>query len=173
MFLKISQYSQESTCVGVFLIKLKAYLYYIGKKIKNFFFPYTYRIKYSKQLTTNFNKSSRPEVFCRKGVLSNFAKFTGKYLCQGLLFNKVAGLRPATLLKKRLWHKCFPVNFTKFLRTPFLQNTSGGCFCSTFGFQSNAYKESFLVISHIIFIFKFYVYWWKENEYLLAFNDIL
>ena len=33
--------------------------------------------------------------------------------------------RPATLLKKRLWHRCFPVNFVKFLRTPFLQNTSG------------------------------------------------
>ena len=30
-----------------------------------------------------------------------------------------AGLRPATLLKKRLWHRCFPVNFAKFLRTPF------------------------------------------------------
>ena len=34
-------------------------------------------------------------------------------------------VRPATLLKKRLWHRCFPVNFVKFLRTPFLQNTSG------------------------------------------------
>ena len=33
-------------------------------------------------------------------------------------------LRPATLLKKRLWHRCFPVNFVKFLRTAFLQNTS-------------------------------------------------
>ena len=31
----------------------------------------------------------------------------------------------ATLLKKRLWHRCFPVTFVKFLRTPFLQNTSG------------------------------------------------
>ena len=27
--------------------------------------------------------------------------------------------RPATLLKKRLWHRCFPMNFGKFLRTPF------------------------------------------------------
>ena len=61
----------------------------------------------------------------KKGVLRNFTKFTGKYLCQSLFFNKVAGLRPATLLKKRLWHRCFPVNFAKFLRTPFLQNTSG------------------------------------------------
>ena len=29
-------------------------------------------------------------------------------------------LRPATLLKKRLWHRCFPVDFAKFLRTPLL-----------------------------------------------------
>ena len=27
---------------------------------------------------------------------------------------------PATLLKKRLWHRCFRVNFAKFLRTPVL-----------------------------------------------------
>ena len=46
-------------------------------------------------------------------------------MCQSLFFNKVASLRPATLSKKRLWHRCFPVNFAKFLRTPFLQNTSG------------------------------------------------
>ena len=32
---------------------------------------------------------------------------------------KVAGLRPVTLLKRRLWHRCFPVNFMEFLRTPF------------------------------------------------------
>ena len=52
-------------------------------------------------------RSSRPEVFCKKGVLKNVAKFTGKHLCQSLLFNKVAVLMPTTLLKKRLWHRCF------------------------------------------------------------------
>ena len=41
-------------------------------------------------------RSSRPEVFCKKGVLRNIAKFTGKHLCQSLFFNKVAGLRPDT-----------------------------------------------------------------------------
>ena len=38
----------------------------------------------------------------RKGVLRNFAKLTGKHLCQDVFFNKVAGLKPTTLLKKRL-----------------------------------------------------------------------
>ena len=30
-----------------------------------------------------------------------------------------AGLRPATLLKKRFWHRCLPLNFEKFLGAPF------------------------------------------------------
>ena len=38
------------------------------------------------------DRSSRPEVFCKKGVLKNFEKFTGNHLCQSLFFNKVAGL---------------------------------------------------------------------------------
>ena len=65
-------------------------------------------------------RSSCPMVFYKMGVCRNFAKFTGKHLCQSLFFNKVAG-RPATLLKRRLWHRCFPVNFAKFLKTPFLK----------------------------------------------------
>ena len=56
-----------------------------------------------------FFGSSRPEVFCEKIVLKNFAKFTGKHLYQNLFF-----------IKKRLWYRCFPVNFAKFLRIPFL-----------------------------------------------------
>ena len=62
-------------------------------------------------------RSSCMEVFCRKVTFRNFAKFTGNRLCQSLFFNKVACLRPATLLK-RLWHWCFTVNFAKFLRIP-------------------------------------------------------
>ena len=58
------------------------------------------------------------EVFCKKGVFKNFAKLTGKHLCQIFFLNTGAGLRPATYLIKRLWHGCFPVNFAKFLRKP-------------------------------------------------------
>ena len=51
----------------------------------------------------------------RKCVLRNLAEFTGKYLHHGCFFNKVAGLSPSALLKKRLWRSCFPLNFAKFL----------------------------------------------------------
>ena len=60
--------------------------------------------------------NSRAAVFCKKDVLKNFAEFTEKYLCQSLFFNTVAGLK--------LWHRCFPVNFAKFLKAP-----SDNCFC--------------------------------------------
>ena len=46
-------------------------------------------------LDINILRSSHPGVFLKKGVLRNFAKFTGKYLCQSLFLNKVA-----TLFKK-------------------------------------------------------------------------
>ena len=36
----------------------------------------------------DFSRSSRPEVFCKKGVLENFTKFTEKHLCQSLFFKK-------------------------------------------------------------------------------------
>ena len=77
---------------------------------------YFYTVNQSLFDTNKQKQSSRGVLL--KGVLRNLTKFTGKQLYQRLFFNKVADLRPATLLKKRLWHRCFPVNFVKFLRTP-------------------------------------------------------
>ena len=51
--------------------------------------------------------------------LRNFTKFKGKHLCQSLFFHKVAGLRPSTLWKKKLWDRCVPVNVAKSLRKLF------------------------------------------------------
>ena len=60
-------------------------------------------------------RSSHSRCFVRKGVLRNFAR---KHLC------RVSFSINYFLLKRRLWHRCFLVNFAKFLRTPFLQNAS-------------------------------------------------
>ena len=51
----------------------------------------TFKVHYP--CLTLTTRSSRPEVFCKKGVVRNFAKFTGKHMCQSLFFNKVAGLQ--------------------------------------------------------------------------------
>ena len=75
------------------------------------------------------SKATTGGVSYKKDIFKNFSKFTGKHLCQGFFFNKAAGIFAGRqLLKKALWHKCFPVNFAKFLRTPFLKNTSGRWF---------------------------------------------
>ena len=59
------------------------------------------------------------------GVLKNFAQFNWKHMCQSLLSNKAAVQGLQLYLKMKLWHRYFPVNFAKSLRTPFLQKTPG------------------------------------------------
>ena len=75
-------------------------------------------IIHEKHRELNNLRRSRPELFCKKGVLKSFSNFTGKHVRQSLFFNKVASLMPATLLKKRPWHSCFFCEFCKLLRTP-------------------------------------------------------
>ena len=71
---------------------------------------YCFHWKFLVKLVRGWNYlSSRSEVFCKKSVLKNLSTLTGKRMCQGLDFNKVAGLR----------------HF--FYRTPFLPNASGLC----------------------------------------------
>ena len=50
-------------------------------------------------VTERSNRGNHQRCSMKTSVLRNFAKFTGKHLCKSLFFNKVAGLRPATLLK--------------------------------------------------------------------------
>ena len=60
-------------------------------------------------------------MFCKKRVLRKFAKFTEKHLRQNLFFNKVSGLRPATLLKKGTLTQVFSCELCEIsIRTPFL-----------------------------------------------------
>ena len=72
--------------------------------------------------------SSRPEVFSKKGVFESFRKFTGKQLCQGLFFNKIAGLRLQLYYKRDSVTGAFFVNFVKYLRTHFFIEHRPGCF---------------------------------------------
>ena len=63
------------------------------------------------------------------------------------LFNKVVDLKAWNFIKKRLEHRCFPVKLAKFLRTTFLQNTSGGCFWRCFIFYHHDLAKCSVCIS--------------------------
>ena len=59
----------------------------------------------------NERQKQLPGCSIEKAVLENFAKVTGKHLYRSLFYNKVVGLHSATLLKNRLRHRCFHVDF--------------------------------------------------------------
>ena len=63
-------------------------------------------------------------MFFKIGVLKNFANFIGKHQCWSIFFNKVAGLKN----QKETPTQVFSCEICEILRTPFLRNTSGGCF---------------------------------------------
>ena len=64
-------------------------------------------------------RGSRSKVFFKIDALQNFAIFTGKYLRWSIFFNKVARLKPETLLKKKFQQRSCPTNIAKFSRTAF------------------------------------------------------
>ena len=60
----------------------------------------------------------------KKGVLRNFAKFTGKHLCQSVFFNKVA-VAACNFIKKETQAPVFSCEFCEISKNTFSQNTSG------------------------------------------------
>ena len=91
------------------------------------------------QFCTNLGKeecicvrqSTNPTVTLRSShrtVLLKILQNSQNNICARVSFLiklQVSGLRPASLSKKRLWHRCFRTNFARILITPFyLQNTS-------------------------------------------------
>ena len=123
-------------------------------------------------------------------------------VAETLFFNKVWGLRPATLfkkslrpatllkkslrpttlLKKSLWHKCFPVNFMKFLRATFLQKFTTPNKVIEAVAQNCCAKALFLKVSQnsqentcarVSFIIKLQVSSWKKRLLHMCFLWIL
>ena len=82
-----------------------------------------------------------------KKVFLHFSQNSQENTCGRVsFFNKVAGLRSTTLLKKSLWHRCFSVNFAKFLGTPLLQNNSGWLLLEWTSFNFQAGGASLLTL---------------------------
>ena len=70
-------------------------------------------------------KKQPPEVFCKKGVLKNFANLTKR-------------LQACNFIKKRIQNRCFLVKFAKFLRTPILKNMCERLLLKNFDISQNS-----------------------------------
>ena len=97
----------------------------INKKIlitarKNEFFPRIQNIITSDlKFKLIISRCSCPEVFCKKGVLRNLAKFTSQEnTCARVSF--LINLQADFIKKQTLTQVFFPLNLVKFLRTPFI-----------------------------------------------------
>ena len=79
-----------------FKLFFQPFLLYISGRMRLFwhhfiiitaFIFHRWKMKYMHMHMLLF-RSSHPEVLCKKGILRNFVKLTGKHLCQSLFFNK-------------------------------------------------------------------------------------
>ena len=111
-------------------------------------------------------------MFCEKGVPRNFLKFTGKYLCQGFFFNKVAGLRPANLWKKETLAQVFSCKFCEIskntlpYRTPLVAASVDSCHFSSLishDCSGSFPNKKWIILSHFSLVQKEY----KDFELVL------
>ena len=73
-----------------------------------------------KQVETNQSfRSNLSQTFFKIGVLKTFAMFTGKHVCWNLFLIKCYCLNDYNFIKKKLQHRCFPVNIAKLFRAAF------------------------------------------------------
>ena len=69
----------------------------------------------------------------KKGVLKNFARFTGKHLCQSLFLNKI--FEDYNFVKKETLAQVFSCKFYEIFKITFLHNTSGRLGLVKFGYH--------------------------------------
>ena len=116
----------------------------------------------------NFNKVAQ-RCFVKK-FLEN-SQNSQKNTCARVSFLIKLQALAATILKKRLQHLCEPVNFAKFLRTPFLQNTSERLLLLRFtlftllGFFGFFWRDFYNCYIIYFYFFYFYINYW--NEFIL------
>ena len=120
VFLEISQNSQENACTRVsFLIKLPQTCNFIKKGT----LPQVFSCEFCEISKNTFSyRTPLDDCFCLYAMLGIIFKFYLKIQKQP---NKTP--QACNFIKKRLKHRCFPVNMAKFSRTPILKNICG-CF---------------------------------------------
>ena len=105
------------------LFQIRDYLFRVHRVTMNFsrsrfrncFFPKLHNTGF---ITADIRSSHRG-CSIKKAGLENFAICTRKHLSRSFFLIK---LQACNFIKKRLQHRCFPVNIAEFTRTPTLKN---------------------------------------------------
>ena len=107
----------------------------------------------------SFNISSHAELFCQ-GVLKNFAKFTGKHLCQRLFFKQES---LAQVLSSKFCEISKYIFFTEHLQTT----------ASDFIYDTENQSVKFLWLDKACFLLFCFVYGFKswKLEFSMAWKD--
>ena len=92
-------------------------------------------------------RSSRPEMFLRKGVLKICSKFPGEHPCR------------SNFIEVALRHGCSPGNWLHIFRTPFPKNTSGRLLLNI-GFQGSFICRFCMFLPHIYLILPWFISVW-------------
>ena len=101
-------------------LSIKAYFQYL---VENYLLTQKVKSEFQKQLITGGVLVKK--VFFE--ISQNLQENTGVFHSGRVRVSFFIKLLPQTcnFIKRRLWHRCFKVNFAKFLGIPFLQSTSG------------------------------------------------
>ena len=99
-----------------FLKKLKLYTKLIPETVHEVFLS-----KFFVAICISTFRSSRPEVFLRKGILNICSKSTGEHPCRSVISIKLQSI----FIENTLRHGCSHVDLLHIFRTPFPKNSSG------------------------------------------------
>ena len=80
--------------------------------------------KFQNSWSSEYDRSSPPELFSGKGVMEISSKFTGEHPCWSVISIKLL----FNFIEITLRHGCSRINWLHIFRTPFLKNTYGRTF---------------------------------------------
>ena len=110
--------SWNGICNFLTVLSLKKYLKTKTRLItKNPMIQANINHKYKQTYLLHFAEAVAQRCSAKKGVLRNFVKFTRKYLCQSLFFNKVAG--PCNFMKKETLAQVLSCEFCEISKSTF------------------------------------------------------
>ena len=129
MFINLVFRQSHFVCIGTLSILIERQIYLL---------PFSGRDSYIIMRC----RSSHQRCSLRKGVLRNFPKFTGKYLCQSLFLLKLQ-TSACNFIKKETMTQMFFCKFCEISKKTFLQHVSGRLLLEIF-YSRFKFKCSFL-----------------------------